>query len=78
MKEKDFIEYIAKSIVDYPDDVKLNVVEGEKTTLIELKVNPKDIGKIIGKNGTIVKALRVLLSSLDSKSGRHIALEIKE
>jgi predicted RNA-binding protein YlqC (UPF0109 family) len=78
MKEKEFIEYIAKSIVDYPEDVKLNVVEGEKTTLLELKVNPKDIGKVIGKNGSIIKALRILLSSLDSKNGRHIALEIKE
>ncbi|HPC39039.1 MAG TPA: KH domain-containing protein [Exilispira sp.] len=78
MREKDFIEYIARSIVDFPDDVKINVVEGEKTTLLELKVNPKDIGKVIGKNGAIIKALRTLLSSLDSKNGRHIALEIKE
>lgn len=78
MREKDFIEYIARSIVDFPDDVKINVVEGEKTTLLELKVNPKDIGKVIGKNGSIIKALRTLLSSLDSKNGRHIALEIKE
>ena len=78
MKEKDFIEYIAKSIVDYPDDVKINVVEGEKTTLLELKVNPKDMGKIIGKNGTIIKSLRILLSNLSSKSTRLIALEIKE
>lgn len=78
MREKDFIEYIARSIVDFPDDVKINVVEGEKTTLLELKVNPKDIGKVIGKNGAIIKALRILLSSLDSKNGRHIALEIKE
>ncbi|MCR4421522.1 MAG: KH domain-containing protein [Spirochaetales bacterium] len=78
MKEKEFIEYIAKSIVDYPEDVRINVVEGEKTTLLELKVNPKDIGKIIGKSGSIIKALRTLLSSLDSKNGRHIALEIKE
>ncbi|MFN3411253.1 MAG: KH domain-containing protein [Exilispira sp.] len=78
MKEKEFVEYIAKSLVDYPDDVKINLVEGEKTTLIELKVNPEDIGKIIGKNGSIIKALRVLLSSLDSKNGRRIALEIKE
>lgn len=78
MKEKEFIEYVAKSIVDYPEDVKLNVVEGEKTTLIELKVNPKDVGKIIGKNGSIIKSLRTLLANLEGKSKRHIALEIKE
>lgn len=78
MKEKEFIEYIAKSIVDFPEDVKINVVEGEKTTLLELKVNQKDVGKIIGRNGSIIKALRVLIASLENKSGRHIALEIKE
>lgn len=78
MKEKEFIEYVAKSIVDYPEDVKLTVVEGEKTTLIELKVNPKDVGKIIGKNGSIIKSLRALLASLEGKNKRHIALEIKE
>ncbi len=78
MKEKEFVEYIAKSIVDYPEDVKINVIEGEKITLLELKVNPQDIGKIIGKNGSVIKALKLLLSTVNTKGNRQIALEVKE
>ncbi|HQM88609.1 MAG TPA: KH domain-containing protein, partial [Exilispira sp.] len=54
MKEKEFVEYIAKSLADYPEDVVVTLVEGEKTTLLELKMNPKDIG--IDDNSIVLTA----------------------
>lgn len=74
--EKELVEYIVRSLVDNPDAVELNVVEGEKTTILELRVSPDDIGKVIGKQGRIAKALRTLLSATATKSGKHASLEI--
>ena len=74
--EKDLVEYIVKSLVDFPDDVAVNVVEGEKSTILELKVATEDIGKVIGKQGRIAKAIRTILSSTATKSGKRAVLEI--
>ena len=74
--EKELVEYIVRSLVDNPDAVELNVIEGEKTTILELRVAPEDIGKVIGKQGRIAKALRTLLSATATKSGKHASLEI--
>ncbi|MDR0602305.1 MAG: KH domain-containing protein [Treponema sp.] len=74
--EKDLIEYIAKSLVDEPDSVEVNVVEGEKSTILELRVSPSDMGKIIGKRGRIAKAMRTVLQASSSKNGKHTILEI--
>ena len=74
--EKDLIEYIAKSLVDDPSQVTVNVVEGEKTTILELKVAEADIGKVIGKHGRIAKAIRMVLMAASSKTGKHTTLEI--
>ena len=74
--EKDLVVYIAKSLVDDPDGVDVNVVEGEKSTILELKVYQEDIGKVIGKHGRIAKAMRTILSASATKSGKRIVLEI--
>jgi predicted RNA-binding protein YlqC (UPF0109 family) len=74
--EKDLIEYIAKSLVDDPSAVSVNVIEGEKSTILELRVAADDIGKVIGKHGRIAKAIRTVLSASSVKSGKRAVLEI--
>ena len=74
--EKDLIEYIAKSLVDDPSAVSIAVVEGEKSTILELRVAAGDIGKVISKHGRIAKAMRTVLQAATAKSGRHTVLEI--
>ena len=74
--EKDLVEYIAKSLVDDPSGVSINVIEEDKSTILELKVAQDDIGKVIGKHGRIAKAVRTILSASANKSGKRVVLEI--
>jgi len=74
--EKDLVEYIAKSLVDDPSKVSVNVVEGEKSTILELRVAEDDIGKVIGKQGRIAKSMRTILLAATAKTGKHTVLEI--
>lgn len=74
--EKELVQFVAKSLVDDPDGVVVNVIEGEKSTILELKVSPDDIGKVIGKHGRIAKAIRTILSAAATKTGKRIVLEI--
>ncbi len=74
--EKDLVEYIAKSLVDNPDEVNVHMVEGEQSTIIELKVAQSDVGKVIGKSGRIANAVRVILNASAAKNNKHIQLEI--
>ncbi|PIE04462.1 MAG: RNA-binding protein [Spirochaetales bacterium] len=74
--EKDLVEYIARALVDTPDDVEVAMIEGEKSTILELKVAEDDIGKVIGKHGRIAKAVRTILSAASSKSDKRYVLEI--
>ncbi len=76
MKEKELVEQIVKALVDYPEDISLKIVEGEKSTILELKVKSEDIGKIIGKKGRIAKAIRTIVSAIAVKNGRRVILEI--
>ncbi|MEN2998081.1 MAG: KH domain-containing protein [Brevinematia bacterium] len=76
MKEKELVEQIVKALVDYPEDISIKVVEGEKSTILELKVKTEDIGKIIGKKGRIAKAIRTIVSAIAVKNGRRVILEI--
>ena len=73
---KDLVEYIAKALVDNTDSVTVNAIEGEKSIILELKVAQDDIGKVIGKNGRIAQAIRIILSSAAAKSDKRIMLEI--
>lgn len=77
-KAKDFVETIVKTIVDHPDDVNIKIVEGEKSTILELKVNPEDVSKVIGKGGRIARAIRTLIGVLAGRNNKRILLEILE
>jgi len=61
---KEFIEFIARALVDHPDDVVVSEVEGEKTTVYELRVAPEDLGKVIGRKGQTAKAIRTLIAAV--------------
>lgn len=74
--ERDLVEYIAKSLVDDPSGVTVNVIEGEKSTILELRVASEDIGKVIGKHGRIAKAIRTLLAATSAASNKRVMLEI--
>jgi len=74
--EKELVEFIAKSLVDDADNVVVNMIEGEKSTILELKVADDDIGKVIGKHGRIAKAVRTILSASANKTGKRFVLEI--
>ncbi len=78
MNLKDLIEYIAKALVDHPEQVKVAEVEGEKTSVIELSVAREDLGKVIGKQGKTAKAIRVILAAASAKLNKHAMLEILE
>lgn len=75
---KDFVAYIVKNLVDHPDQVKLNEVGGSHTIILELSVEKSDIGKIIGKHGKTINAIRTLLMSVASRNGLRVSLEILE
>lgn len=70
------IEYIARSLVENPDQVRINQVEGEQSVIFELQVAPEDMGKVIGKQGRIANAMRVLLKAAAAKEGKRAVLEI--
>ncbi len=75
---KELIYGIAKALVDRPELVQVNVVEGEKTTVIELRVAREDLGKVIGKEGRTAKAIRTILNASATKLRRRAVLEILE
>ena len=74
--ERDLVEYIAKSLVDDLAAVNVNVIEEDKATILELRVAADDIGKVIGKQGRIAKAIRTILSASAAGADKRITLEI--
>jgi predicted RNA-binding protein YlqC (UPF0109 family) len=75
---KDLIGHIARALVDQPEQVRVTEIEGDQTTVIELKVAKMDMGKIIGKQGRTAQAIRTLLSAASGKAKKRIILEILE
>jgi len=73
---KDLLEFLAKSLVDTPEEVQVNLIEGEQSTVLELRVATADIGKVIGKQGRIAQALRALMKAASVKHGKRVMLEI--
>lgn len=75
---KDLIEYIAKVLVDNPDEVKVTELEGKQTSVIELRVAKEDLGKVIGKQGRTARAMRTILGAASAKMKKRSVLEILE
>jgi len=74
----ELVETIAKALVDNPDKVQVSQLEGEQTSILELKVDPDDLGKVIGKQGRTARAIRVMLGAAGMKLNRRFNLEIIE
>ena len=74
--EKELVEFVVKSLVDAPEEVSVNVIEGEKSTILELKVAQEDVGKVIGKQGRIAKAIRSVVKAAASKEDKKVIVEI--
>jgi predicted RNA-binding protein YlqC (UPF0109 family) len=75
---KDLLEEIAKALVDNPEDVSVQEVEGEQTTVLELRVKNEDLGKVIGRQGRTARAIRTLLAAAGMKVQKRFVLEILE
>jgi len=75
---KDLVEFMAKSLVDVPEEVEVNEIEGEQTTVVELKVAKTDLGKVIGKQGRTARSMRTILNAASTKLNKRSVLEIVE
>ena len=75
---KELVEQIAKALVDNPDGVSVSAIEGEQTTVLELRVDQTDLGKVIGKQGRTARAIRTLLGAAGMKLRKRYVLEILE
>jgi uncharacterized protein len=75
---RELVESIAKALVDHPDEVKVSAIEGEQVTVLELRVHPEDLGKVIGRQGRTAKSIRTLLGAAGMKLRKRFTLEILE
>ncbi len=75
---RELVEFISKALVDQPDDVEVSEIAGEQTIVLELRVAKEDLGKVIGKQGRTVKAMRAILNAASSKLKKRADLEILE
>mgnify|MGYP002510229100 FL=1 len=73
---KELVEVLAKALVDHPDEVVVTETEKDNTTVVELRVSPTDMGKVIGKQGRIAKAIRSLVKAAASRDDRKVVVEI--
>ena len=75
---KDLVEAIAKALVDHPEQVQVRSVDGEQVTVLELRVHPEDLGKVIGRQGRTAKSIRTILGAAGMKIRKRLTLEIHE
>lgn len=73
---KDLLEYLARRLVDNPDQVEVDVVEGDRSVILELRVDPDDMGRVIGRQGRVAQALRTLVKASAARDGRRVTVEI--
>jgi predicted RNA-binding protein YlqC (UPF0109 family) len=78
MPFKELVQYIAQAMVDNPGEVSVSEIEGDQTTVLELKVAKNDLGKVIGKQGRNAQAIRTILSAVSAKIKKRVVLEIVE
>ncbi|RMG89079.1 MAG: KH domain-containing protein [Chloroflexi bacterium] len=75
---KELVEFIVKSLVDYPEEVVVNEVEGTAATILELSVADSDMGRVIGRNGRVINSIRAILQVMAAKQGKRVTLEVLE
>ncbi|MEM6962987.1 MAG: KH domain-containing protein [Myxococcota bacterium] len=75
---QELVEFVAKSLVDDPDSVEVSTVDGDRTLVVELSVEPEDLGKVIGREGRTARAIRTLLAASSARQNRRVVLEILE
>jgi len=73
---RELLEFLAKSLVDNPEQVEVKEVEGERSVILELTVAPEDMGKVIGKQGRIAKAIRTVVKAAAAREGKKVVVEI--
>jgi hypothetical protein len=73
---KDFFTYVIKNLVDEPDAVDIQVVEGDNGTMIEVRVSPEDVAKVVGRKGRIINSLRTIAMTVGARMGKRVRLEI--
>lgn len=72
----ELVKVIAKALVDFPDQVSVNEIEGNQSIIVELRVAPEDMGKVIGKQGRIAKAIRTVVKAAATKDNKRVIVEI--
>ena len=75
---KELIEYVVKTLVDHPEEIRIAEIVGERTIVFELRCHPDDVGKVIGKSGKTVGAIRTLLSTVAARQNKRAMLEVVE
>lgn len=75
---KELVSYIAQELLEHPEQIQINEIAGHQTTILELKVHPEDLGKIIGRQGRTAKALRTIINAAAMKQDKRVLLEIIE
>ena len=75
---KELLEAIAKALVDNPDQVQVRAIEGEEVTVLELRVHPSDLGKVIGRQGRMAESIRIILGAVGMKLRKRVTVEILE
>ncbi len=75
---KEFIAYLIKNLVETPDDVDVQLVEGEMGTLVEVRVSPNDVARVVGRQGRTVKALRTIAMIIGARFGKRVRLEVMQ
>ncbi len=76
MTMKEFFDYLVKNLVDQPDSVDIQIVEGENGTLVEVRVSPDDVAKVVGRKGRIINSLRTLAMTVGARFGKRVRLEL--